>query len=370
MLPREKRSTRTARRLRHTSFNPLPGVTPGETLITRRRSGGTNGFQSAPGCYPGRNRPASRSHPRDVRFQSAPGCYPGRNDDVYRRNGGWRVSIRSRVLPREKQAQILLVCGLDRQVSIRSRVLPREKRSRGRTGASSRVRFNPLPGVTPGETGLYQIVAYVRFVSIRSRVLPREKPATLHGSLNGQWFQSAPGCYPGRNAKGSRNQMSKSLVSIRSRVLPREKPEMGSHERTRVQVSIRSRVLPREKHLRRDNFRVFPCGVSIRSRVLPREKQRISVDDTGLQQFQSAPGCYPGRNRMCVVRIRRADRFQSAPGCYPGRNKLHCADCLRANCFNPLPGVTPGETLALLLRSNCDRCFNPLPGVTPGETLL
>ena len=102
MLPREKRRSHWRRFIRSRGFNPLPGVTPGETPRICPPRVRVRGFNPLPGVTPGET-------------SAALGLWRGSS-----------VSIRSRVLPREKHS-VGREDGAATTVSIRSRVLPREK---------------------------------------------------------------------------------------------------------------------------------------------------------------------------------------------------------------------------------------------------
>src|SRR5208337_563934 len=68
------------------SFNPLPAMKPGGTVVPTGASAGNFTFQSAPGDEAGRNAGRKCWMVPDDRFQSAPGDEAGRNrrfaDDV------------------------------------------------------------------------------------------------------------------------------------------------------------------------------------------------------------------------------------------------------------------------------------------------
>ena len=85
-------------------------------------------------------------------------------------------------------------------------------------------------------------------------------------------------------------------------------------------------------------------------------------------QFQSAPGCYPGRNGRSTSRRLSASSFQSAPGCYPGRNPARPAKSAPRPEFQSAPGCYPGRNSLRIDELREVIGFNPLPGVTPGET--
>ena len=176
-------------------------------------------------------------------------------------------------------------------------------------------------------------------------MLPREKRRSRGRLRPVNSFQSAPGCYPGRN--------------VRVPLCPRP-----------IVVSIRSRVLPREKR-RRDGQRERLRTVSIRSRVLPREKRWGGLDlASTTDMFQSAPGCYPGRNKPKRLSPCSPLLFQSAPGCYPGRNDPPADRIAGIYPFQSAPGCYPGRNSVVVSFAVNDGSFNPLPGVTPGETSL
>ena len=204
-------------------FNPLPGVTPGETLSRAWRFDAHRRFNPLPGVTPGETGPRGRLLERTACFNPLPGVTPGETRGARPDIGRSIVSIRSRVLPREKRESTMRPFASPSRFNPLPGVTPGETVPfvrmpmlsltfqsapgcyPGRNAAyptveyGGRSGFNPLPGVTPGETKQNIPSVPIIIVSIRSRVLPREKRMICGYAAVFYKFQSAPGCYPGRN---------------------------------------------------------------------------------------------------------------------------------------------------------------------------
>ena len=235
-------------------------------MVARSRSSPWR-FQSAPGFWAGRNPTALDRVPPSESFNPLPAFGPGETHDTQPQGAGIVVSIRSRLLGREKRVPARWRSRF-RRVSIRSRLLGREKLG-GRQQYGDGNRFQSAPGFWAGRNSL-----------------PCYSPESASR------FQSAPGFWAGRNARAPGAQAVAACFN--------PLPAFGPGETVGADNS-RQRAI-----------------VSIRSRLLGREKPGLSPRAACKHRFQSAPGFWAGRNAGNPMITAPQGCFNPLPAFGPG----------------------------------------------------
>jgi len=274
-------------------------------------------FQSAPGFWAGRNWSAPPPWQSGCSFNPLPAFGPGETLDSLGQFPLEEVSIRSRLLGREKHTPTMLI---STGTTFQSAPGFWAGRNTLQKWPPRRIIcFNPLPAFGPGETRRTAgSAAPARCFNPLPAFGPGETPTGLTVNAALYKFQSAPGFWAGRNPGRT------ARISPISRFNPL--PAFG----------------PGETFLDRGGDTLE--RVSIRSRLLGREKLQEALRDLDRLEFQSAPGFWAGRNWPWRWRRGRRSKFQSAPGFWAGRNPAARWSGSRAPSFNPLPAFGPGET--------------------------
>ena len=229
-----------------------------------------------------------------------------------------------------------------------------------------RLRFNPRPPITTGESGNDRRCHHAVWVSIRARQLRRANLAQPSHGLSHGLFQSAPANYDGRIASTSLADDGSSCFNPRPPITTGESNK-ALLDTAGATVSIRARQL-RRANLKALGLEKQAMQVSIRARQLRRANQivrRLRIDEH--IRFNPRPPITTGestaqsevrRDILVSIRarqLRRANpetancwqswkRFQSAPANYDGRIRMDEPNRRHYPRFNPRPPITTGES--------------------------